>query len=344
MNLQGRLLQAIMHKRAYEEKQPISATFELTPRCGFNCRMCYVHLPDNKVHGELSGEQWLHIAKQAQQMGVLSLCITGGDPLFHKDFKEIWTGISQMGFQITLQTTGAYLTNDILELFEEYPPQMVKITLYGSNNEVYQKVCCIQNGFTNTDKGIQALKALHIPIQLVTTFIKQNYEDRDNIVNYVKENNLPWYYSTACYPSLRGAHSQAKQCALSVYDLGCAEHTAKLWNEVGNKQVDRKPCEMCSGYRTEFIISWDGDIRFCTLINDPHISVINQDLQECWKQLLDYWESQRWPSDCYTCEVKDKCIRCLAHLACQSGGLNKLDKSYCEKVKKMLKETEKENK
>ena len=48
-------------EKAYEDAIPISGTFELTPRCNFNCRMCYVHLPESEIHKhgrELSAGEW----------------------------------------------------------------------------------------------------------------------------------------------------------------------------------------------------------------------------------------------------------------------------------------------
>ena len=38
-------------ERAFADAIPISGTFELTPRCNFNCRMCYVHLQPEKSPG-----------------------------------------------------------------------------------------------------------------------------------------------------------------------------------------------------------------------------------------------------------------------------------------------------
>lgn len=55
-------------EKAYEDAIPISGTFELTPRCNFNCRMCYVHLPESEIHKhgrELSAGEWLRIAREA---------------------------------------------------------------------------------------------------------------------------------------------------------------------------------------------------------------------------------------------------------------------------------------
>ena len=63
-NLYGMLKLAKMQQKAYENAIPIHATFEITPRCGFNCRMCYVHLPVDRISKvgdgrELTGDEWL---------------------------------------------------------------------------------------------------------------------------------------------------------------------------------------------------------------------------------------------------------------------------------------------
>lgn len=340
-NLYGMLKMAEIHKKAYDEGTPIQATFELTPRCGFNCRMCYVHLLPGQIPHvgdgrELTGDEWLELGRQAAEMGVLSLCITGGDPVCHPEFEKIWVGLSQMGFQMTLQTNASQLTEEILDMLDEYPPETVKITLYGSNDEIYKEVCRIEQGFSKTDAGIQALKERGHKIQLVTTFIRQNRDDAQCIAEYAKENQLPWYYSASCYPSLRGAESEADSCAIEMWDEQGAEETSELWNKKLPPMKDDIPAKMCSSYRTAFSICWDGNMRFCLFLNEPNIQTVGRNLEDCWKELLDYWESLRWPDECYVCEYKKQCKRCLAHLACFSGGLNKLDKNYCEKIKKMI--------
>lgn len=337
-NANGMLSMALIRKKAYENKMPIHATFELTPRCGFNCRMCYVHLSGeniSKIGRELTADEWLDLGRQAVDMGVLSLCITGGDPVCHPEFKKIWTGLSKMGFRIILQTNASQLTDDILELLEEYPPDTVKITLYGSNDDIYKDVCCVENGFTRTVRGIKALQERNFPIQLVTTFVKQNKDDANNIAKFAQENNLAWIYSLCCYPSLRGAKSDALECALSVWDIGCEQEAADEYDHYLMKD-DRKPIEYCKGYRTEFNISWDGMIRFCLFLNEPNISVLTQSLQESWDQLIDYCDGLQWPAECTICKNRHACKRCLAKLACHSGGLGKINKNYCKEVEKIV--------
>lgn len=339
-NLFGMLKMTEMQKHAYEMGTPIRATFELTPRCGFRCRMCYVRLePEQIPHigggRELTGEEWIDIGRQAAEMGVLSLCITGGDPICHPDFKKIWTGLSRMGFRMMLQTNASQMTEDILEVLDEYPPETVKVTIYGSNDDVYKEVCKVEHGFTRVDAGIQALRKHGHQIQLVTTFIKQNRDDAEKIREYARENQLPWYYSASCYPSLRGAVSEAAKCAIPIWDESGVQMVSKLWNKMKPMKEDI-PAKFCSEYRIAFNICWDGMMRFCLFLNKPDISVVGRNLDSCWKELLKYWESLRWPQECYVCEYKKQCKKCLAHLACLSGGLNSLDTEYCKKIKRMI--------
>lgn len=339
-NLYGMLIEKYLNEKAYEEARPIHATFELTPRCNFNCCMCYVHLPVERIleiGRELTADEWLEIGRQACEMGILSICITGGDPISHPEFKKIWVGLSKMGFRLILQTNASQLTEDILEVLEEYPPDTVKITLYGSNDEVYREVCKVEKGFTRTDKGIKALQERGFLIQLVTTFVKQNKEDAKNIAEYARKNHLAWIHSRCCYPSIRGAQSEAAQCALSVWDTNCMEETITEWTR---KQMEdgKIPVSYCRGYRKELNVLWNGNLSFCLFVDEMQISAFNNSLQKCWEELLRVCSNLEWPQECKICEYRNYCRRCLGQLACFAGGLGKINKDYCNEVKKLMHE------
>ena len=113
-------------EKAFAEAIPISGTFELTPRCNFNCRMCYVHLPESEIgrHGrELTAKEWIRIATEAKDAGTTWLCITGGEPLMHPEFEIIWKELSQMGLFITLQTNASLVPRERRETVGRVPSQ-----------------------------------------------------------------------------------------------------------------------------------------------------------------------------------------------------------------------------
>ena len=47
--------------RAREEAIPLTGTFELTPLCNLDCKMCYVHLNASQMQGAklLSTDEWM---------------------------------------------------------------------------------------------------------------------------------------------------------------------------------------------------------------------------------------------------------------------------------------------
>ena len=43
-------LSAYLHTRACRAGTPLAGNFELTARCNFDCKMCYVHLKIGRAH------------------------------------------------------------------------------------------------------------------------------------------------------------------------------------------------------------------------------------------------------------------------------------------------------
>ena len=326
---------------AKEHAVPISGTFELTPRCNFNCRMCYVHLSENRISQfgkEMNAAEWIRLAGQARDAGMLYLCITGGEPLLHPEFETIYRAVAQMGFQITLQTNASALTEPVLRLLDEYPPYLAKITVYGSNDTVYRQVCGVERGFARVDSGIRALKALRIPTLLVTTVIKQNMLDLADIQSYAQGLQLPWFYSTAVYPSLRGAKTDALNVAIDENTATDFRADVRRMMSLPPRRTDDKPCDHCKGYRTGFWITWDGKLRFCSFMNEPDIKVFHSDFIDAWQELVVYEDHLSWPVACGECEVRKVCRMCAGSLASRSGSISRVDESFCEKFKKYVKE------
>ena len=151
---------------------PVNAMFELTPRCNFLCNMCYVRLPADEVktYGrELTAAEWISVAEQARNMGVLSIGLTGGEPLLRADFGEIYEALAQMGFLITLQTNCSMMTDGVMALLDRFPPYMIKTTLYGASDGAYEKVCGVKGGLTRVLDGIKKIQKAGIPLAAVAT-------------------------------------------------------------------------------------------------------------------------------------------------------------------------------
>ena len=305
-------------EKAFAEGIPISGTFELTPRCNFSCKMCYVHLkpeeiPRNGV--ELTATEWLRIAEEAKEAGTTWLCITGGEPLLHPEFPEIWQSLTEMGFFLTLQTNASLVRGKMLDLLDRCPPRQAKVTLYGSDDEVYQAVCGVEQGFTRVNEGIHNLMSVGIPVTLVSTIIRQNQEDAKRMAFYAYRHKLPWVATGSVKPSLRGASTDPLAVAVTekLEEQRRREMEARL-REGRFVDPNRKPATYCRDYRLGYWVTWNGMMRFCSFMDEPNIPVRDLPFKEAWSQLLDFEEALDWPEECKSCEAAKVCRRCAADL------------------------------
>lgn len=327
---------------AFHEGIPISGTFELTPRCNFNCRMCYVHLKEREIprYGvELSAEEWIRIAEEAKAAGTTWLCITGGEPLMHPEFPKIWKSLSLMGFFLTLQTNGSLISDDMVKLLEEYPPRQVKITLYGSNDAVYKEVCGIDKGFTRVNDGIHTLMSMGIPVTLVSTILRQNVDDVRNMAYYAQCHQLSWAATIDIKSSWRGKKTDVESVRLKEYLEEKRNEEIRTRIKEG-KWVDqeRRPCTYCKDYRLGYWILWDGTMKFCSFLNEPQISVRQDSFTSAWNQLLKYEDDLQWSEECRKCEAARVCMKCMASLDMKEGRPQCVRGVSCETVRKYWRE------
>ena len=133
---------------------PLSGTFELTPRCNFRCKMCYIHRAEHDAAAraaERSAAQWLALAEQCCREGTLMLLLTGGEPLLRPDFREIYTGCKRMGLVLSVNTNASLIDDDMVELFAANPPRRVNITLYGASPETYGALCGSREAYARVE-------------------------------------------------------------------------------------------------------------------------------------------------------------------------------------------------
>lgn len=105
-------LSTYLHSKGARLGLPIAGNFELTARCNFQCPMCYVHLSQSDVNAvgqELTTAQWIDIARQAKDSGMVFALLTGGEPFVRKDFFEIYDAMREMGLMISINSNGSML-------------------------------------------------------------------------------------------------------------------------------------------------------------------------------------------------------------------------------------------
>ncbi len=174
-----------LRARALAHDVPISAMLELTNRCHLQCRHCYIHAASPS--DELSLSEYRTLLDQLATAGTLFLTITGGEPMVRPDFFEILESARQRGFSFILFTSGTRITPEAAGRLSDLCPQRVEISLLGGQPATHDRITRVQGSFAKVLDGVRLLRARGIPVQLKTTWMRDNIEEAGQIKSLARE-------------------------------------------------------------------------------------------------------------------------------------------------------------
>lgn len=320
---------------AYRDRIPYKGVFELTARCNFNCKMCYVHLSEQQIRErgrELTNEQWLRLARQARDAGMLHLNLTGGEVFARPHFRELYESLSQLGFLLQIQSNGYLIDEETIGWLGQCPPYAMRFTLYGTSNSVYEAVCGVKDGFDRVDHAIDLVCGAGIPLYLVGTVIRENEADLEAMYRYAREKKLPFTHTYSVVHAVRGATADVDRHRITLDDLP-KEETEKI------QKVERfyprydHFLDVCGSYRRGFWLTWDGRLQLCSFMEHPSVSVEDQPFLDAWRQLLEEIEALRAPKECADCRYEGFCQHCPGVLCAECGAPDRVTPEFCNQAK-----------
>lgn len=340
---------------------PLSGTFELTARCNLDCRMCYIHKRANDktaMTREHTAKEWLTLAKECKDAGMLLLLLTGGEPFLRPDFKEIYTGVRRMGMMVSINTNATMLTPELLELLAKDPPVRVNITLYGASRETYKALCDDGSAYDRAIENILALKAAGIRVKLNCSITQYNRHDVSKILKFAETNNIPIQAASYMFPPVRACENgcfaadrmtpQEAAEAQMEYDRWrftpeqLLERCQKMLNGQETPDPDKECQELpterirCRAGSTTFWVTYDWQMRPCGMMTEPSVSLEGQSFANAWGEVRKARENIFMPPQCSVCDVRHACERCAALTYAETGAFTGVPTYLCEKTRAYL--------
>lgn len=361
-----------LHAKGRALGLPIGGTFELTPRCNFNCKMCYVHLTaqEQKARGEeRNADWWLSLAEEARKAGTVFLLLTGGEATIRPDFPEIYREIQKMGFILSLNSNGFLLDGELRRLLIDAPPTRVNISLYGMSNEVYERLCGVP-AYDRVIANVRALREAGVDIRLTMSVTPDNAPDMERVMQEAKAIGAKIIASPYMFPPLRAhpervgenfrfsaeetAYFSAKFDKIRLDPEIFSRRVEALRNGIGVPSEEDEGCNLtavgeklnCRAGITTFWTSWDGSLLPCGQMPEPAVRIENGDFLSAWQKLREKTGELRLPSECSTCRIRHACQNCAAKCLCETGRTDRKPDYLCRMTKAYLAEVlgEKETK
>jgi MoaA/NifB/PqqE/SkfB family radical SAM enzyme len=197
---------ADLRKRFAALRIPVLGSIDLTARCNLNCLHCYQG-GSGRLESELSTEEWLSILERVAAAGCLELLVTGGEPLLRGDFEVIYEKAKRLGMLVTVFTNGTLVSPSVLGLFEEFPPLIVEISLYGASDRVYERISGVRGSFRRCLEGIDSLMERGVDVGLKTVLLTKNVRELEEMRGLARDRGLPFRIDAAVFPRLNGDRS-----------------------------------------------------------------------------------------------------------------------------------------
>ena len=345
------------HRKALQLGLPIAGNFELTARCNFRCPMCYVHLDSEQIRQrgqELTAQQWMTIARDARDRGMLFVLLTGGEPLVRKDFFEIYRGMKELGLLISINTNGSLLSGEILERFLEDPPVRFNISLYGGSNETYRDFCG-QPAYDQVRENIRRLREAGVEVSLNVSVTPRNQADLPKIYQDAVDLDVNVKMASYMYPPIRidpqqcgGGYRMTPQEAAKLRMQWDAlrltpqeltqrkENIRALVQQQQDCPVEGEDGVFCRAGRTAFWITWDGRMLPCGMMPGPEAYPLATGFDQAWEQIRRGTAEIRLPEDCKNCDKRPICSVCAAVCVTETGGFAQPPQYMCQMTQHLL--------
>lgn len=351
----------LLFAKAGSRGVPLSGTFELTPRCNLDCRMCYIHRRENDaeaLRGEASARDWLALAEECCREGTLLLLLTGGEPLLRPDFREIYTGCKRMGLMLSINSNATLIDEKMVDFLAADPPSRVNITLYGASGETYGALCGDPAAYERAVRAILALQSAGVLVKLNCSVTPYNRQDAEKIYAFAHEHRLPVQAASYMFPPVRACEhgcyapdrlTAAQAAAEKIrYDKSrfTPEELRERWNALLKGESVADPDDECQELPTErircragsstFWVTWDRQLRPCGMMTEPSVPLTAGGFAESWKKIRALREEIMVPAKCSACPMANACDQCAAVCFAESGSYTAAPEYMCEQTKCLL--------
>jgi len=314
------------------ESFPLACTLDITERCNLSCVHCYLGSRRQGGRGDLGVESADRIIAALADGGVLVLAITGGEPLLHPEFREIWMAAKRGGFLVSLFTNATVVDDKLASFLAAFPPRRVEVSVYGATRETYELVTGVPGSHAKCLNGLRLLKAAGVRVQIKCPVLRANRTELEDIEAWAVEMGFTCRFDALIAPTLDGGTEPLVQrVPVGQVDCFCSndaeECTTHVSRDLSSSDGSDRLVTCGAGLRTMHV-DVAGQMHPCLLWRFESRPVLETSPRQ-WNAHMDRLRLERLPvaSGCRMCAARSRCPVCPA-LSQLEGGATGIDLLY----------------
>jgi radical SAM protein with 4Fe4S-binding SPASM domain len=329
-----------LHKKIEKERIPFSGSIDLTHRCNLRCIHCYLgpQTSSPAIHpGELKTEQVLSLLDEITEAGCLFLLITGGEPLLRKDFPRIYTHAKRNGLIPTIFTNGTLINEPIIELFRQFPPHSIEISLYGATASTYERITGVKGSYDLCIRGIQLLLTNNINVQLKTMLMTLNSHELSAMEEMAHNFGVRFRFDAALFACLNGDNTPLS-LRVSPEEAVQKELSDPIryrdWQNYTRRHKENIVADdlyMCGAGLSNFHIDPYGNLQPCLITYSIRYNLLDGNFLTGWYNIYERIREKKVREDftCRGCEKVVFCNYCPAFFLLENGDERSCSEYLC---------------
>ena len=298
--------------------RPYTLVAELTYACPLHCVYCSNPLDFARRHDALDTDDWRRVLREAEQLGVVQVNLTGGEPLLRPDLEAIVEEARELDLYSNLITSGIPLERERLERLRRAGLDNVQVSIQDPRPAESDRIA----GHESFHRKLQAarwVKELGFPLTVNTVLHRENLDQVGEVIALAEELHadrlelantqyLGWAFRnrSALLPM---ADQLQRARSLATAARKRLEGKMEVVFVVPDYYVEFPPACMDGWGRRFMVVSPDGLLLPCLLAHTlPGLSFGNvreHSVQELWTSSpgVAAFRGEAWmPEPCKSCE------------------------------------------
>lgn len=310
-------------ERAARDLIPLDVSLELTWRCNFRCRHCYI--PDFHAADGVSTPRLLELLEELADMGTLFLTLTGGEPLLRRDWDVVARRARELGFQVTLLTNGSMVDERTADALAELAVQ-VQVSFHSPDPAVFDRVTARTGSAARVLEGVERLRDRGVAVELTVPVSRLNSDGAAGVPRLADDLGVEARVFTTIVAGKDGGRAPlalrlpAPDAIRLAGGPGAGCH---LPDEAAEHPAGDAP--MCAAGVRYANITAAGNVLACNVLPGPAGNINRASFREIWERsprLQRIRAIRRTDLEvCSTCSKLPYCGRCHAQALVEDGNI-----------------------
>jgi MoaA/NifB/PqqE/SkfB family radical SAM enzyme len=265
-----------IHKSAKSKGFPLRVMFELTYRCNFYCKHCYVPQGYRKK-GELKTKEVFSIMDQLADIGCFYLGFTGGEPFIREDMIDILWYAKKLGFEIIIYTNGSLINKERAAELVRLRPNKVDITIPAMTEDAFERISGLPGSRDRVFGAIDLLYKTGVNLGFKTCVLKENESEIKDIQDFAHSLVALHRLDDMLSARLDGSEEPYRyrgENRLSIIDHRLSKETECQTPKTEHLKPNTNNLFKCGVGVSQAAITPFGELKMCLMINYPKYRIL----------------------------------------------------------------------